>query len=254
MNKYKAICLDLDGTVYRGIEPIPEAVTFIDSMQNRGIEPYFITNNSSMTRLQLQEKLASFGIIANSDRIMTSAIAAARYCKENHNGATVMIIGEKGLEEALESEGILLTEEDPDIVVMGIDRGLTYAKLANACLAIRAGAHFIATNSDKAFPTERGLVPGNGSFAKLMENATGISPVFIGKPEAYMLEFIQQENGYLKEEMVMIGDNYDTDIQAGIRFGIDTVHVAGGVTSLEEIMTKEQIPTYTYRTLLEFEL
>jgi 4-nitrophenyl phosphatase len=254
LNKYKVICLDLDGTVYRGIEPIPEAVTFISTMQNRGIDPYFITNNSSMTRLQLQEKLASFGIKADSNRIMTSAIAAARYCKENFNGATVMMIGEKGLEEALKSEGILLTEEDPDVVIMGIDRGITYAKLANACLAIRAGAHFIATNSDKAFPTERGLVPGNGSFAKLMENATGISPVFIGKPEAYMLEFIQQENGYLKEEMIMIGDNYDTDIQAGIRFGIDTVHVAGGVTSLEEVMTKEQIPTYTYRTLLEFEI
>jgi 4-nitrophenyl phosphatase len=254
LNKYKVICLDLDGTVYRGIEPIPEAVTFISTMQNRGIDPYFITNNSSMTRLQLQEKLASFGIKADSNRIMTSAIAAARYCKENFNGATVMMIGEKGLEEALKSEGILLTEEDPDVVIMGIDRGITYAKLANACLAIRAGAHFIATNSDKAFPTERGLVPGNGSFAKLMENATGISPVFIGKPEAYMLEFIQQENGYLKEEMIMIGDNYDTDIQAGIRFGIDTVHVAGGVTSLEEVMAKAQIPTYTYRTLLEFEI
>ena len=254
MEKYKAICLDLDGTVYRGIEPIPEAVTFIGNMQHGGIDPYFITNNSSMTRLQLQEKLASFGIKADSNRIMTSAIAAAKYCKENFEGASVMMIGEKGLEEALKSEGILLTEEDPDVVIMGIDRGITYAKLANACLAIRAGAHFIATNSDKALPTERGLVPGNGSFAKLMEIATGISPVFIGKPEAYMLEFIQQENGYLKEEMIMIGDNYDTDIQAGIRFGIDTVHVAGGVTSLEEVMTKEQIPTYTYRTLLDSEI
>ena len=138
-----------------------------------------------------------------------------------------------------------MTATNPDVVIMGIDRDITYAKLADACLAIR-GAHFIATNSDKAFPTERGLVPGNGSFAKLMENATGISPVFIGKPEAYMLEFIQQENGYLKEEMIMIGDNYDTDIQAGIRFGIDTLHVAGGVTSLEEVMSKEQHTDLSY--------
>ncbi|HJF32789.1 MAG TPA: TIGR01457 family HAD-type hydrolase, partial [Sporosarcina psychrophila] len=83
MGKYKAICLDLDGTVYRGIEPIPEAVTFIEEMQQGGIDPYFITNNSSMTCLQLQEKLASFDIKADRNRIMTSAIAAAKYCKEN---------------------------------------------------------------------------------------------------------------------------------------------------------------------------
>ena len=84
MDKYKAICLDLDGTVYRGTEPISEAVSFIGNMQQNGIDPYFITNNSSMTRVQLREKLASFGITADPDRIMTSAIAAAKYCKENY--------------------------------------------------------------------------------------------------------------------------------------------------------------------------
>lgn len=252
MDKYKAICLDLDGTVYRGTAPISEAVSFIENMQQNGIDPYFITNNSSMTRIQLREKLASFGIKANSDCIMTSAIAAAKYCKENYYGASVMMIGEKGLEEALASEGIEITANNPDVIIMGIDRSITYAKLADACLAIRAGAHFVATNSDKAFPTERGLVPGNGSFVKLMENATGVLPVFVGKPEPHMLEFIQAEKGYLKEEMVMIGDNYDTDIQAGIRFGIDTVHVAGGVTSREEVLLKLRKPTYSYGTLLEW--
>ena len=125
---------------------------------------------------------------------------------------------------------------------MGIDREITYAKLADACLAIRAGAHFIATNSDHAFPTERGIVPGNGSFVKLMELSTGKSPVFVGKPEAHMLSFIQLKNGFKKDEMVMIGDNYDTDILAGIRFGIDTVHVEGGVTSKEEVLI-ERSPT-----------
>lgn len=252
MDRYKAICLDLDGTVYRGIEPIPEAVSFIAKMQQKGLDPYFITNNSSMTRLQFQDKLASFGIQAAADRIMTSAIAAAKYCKEHYAGASVMMIGEEGLEDALVSEGIQLTNEAPDVVIMGIDRGVTYAKLADACLAIRAGAHFIATNSDKAFPTEKGLVPGNGSFVKLMETATGKLPIFVGKPESHMLEFIQQAHGYRKEEMIMVGDNYDTDIQAGIRFGIDTLHVAGGVTSLEEVLTKEQQPTYHLQTLLEW--
>jgi len=252
MDHYKAICLDLDGTVYRGTEPISEAVTFIRNMQKNGIDPYFITNNSSMTRVQLWDKLASFGITADLERIMTSAIAAAKYCKDNYNGASVMMIGEKGLEEALVSEGIEITTTNPDVVIMGIDRSITYAKLADACLALRAGAHFIATNSDKAFPTERGLVPGNGSFVTLMESATGVLPLFVGKPESHMLEFIMEKNSYRKEEMILIGDNYDTDIQAGIRFGIDTIHVAGGVTSPEEVLLKSQRPTYSYQTLLDW--
>ena len=100
--------------------------------------------------------------------------------------------------------------------------------------------------------TERGLVPGNGSFVTLMESASGVLPLFVGKPESHMLEFIMAENGYRKEEMIMIGDNYDTDIQAGIRFGIDTIHVAGGVTSLEEVLLKSQRPTYSYQTLLDW--
>lgn len=253
INQYKAICLDLDGTVYRGTEPIPEAVQFIANAQKMGIDPYFVTNNASMTRVQIQEKLATFGIQANVDRIMTSAIAAAKYCKKSVEGASVMMIGEIGLEEALEAEGIRLTKQDPDVVMMGIDRGITYAKLADACLAIRSGARFIATNGDKAFPTERGLVPGNGSFVTLMETATGKKPVYVGKPEPYMLEFIQQMGDYRKEEMIMVGDNYDTDIQAGIRFGIDTLHVAGGVTSKEDLLEREQQPTYHVQTLLDWQ-
>ncbi|MFS0576533.1 TIGR01457 family HAD-type hydrolase [Sporosarcina sp. 179-K 3D1 HS] len=252
MERYKAVCLDLDGTVYKGIEPIPEAVTFIDRLQKQGVEPYFITNNSSMTREQIREKLLSFHIQADPGRIMTSAIAAAKYCAEHFAGGTVMMIGERGLEEALELEGIQLTGKHPDVVVMGIDRQISYAKLAEACLALRQGAHFIATNSDRAFPTERGLVPGNGSFVALMESASGKKPLFVGKPEPSMLRLIQQDQQYEKEEMIMIGDNYDTDIMAGIRFGIDTAHVAGGVTSPQEVQRKDNLPTYRFDTLLDW--
>ena len=86
----------------------------------------------------------------------------------------------------------------------------------------------------------------------LMESATGVLPLFVGKPESHMLEFIMVKNSYRKEEMILIGDNYDTDIQAGIRFGIDTIHVAGGVTSPEEVLLKSQQPTYSYQTLLDW--
>ena len=254
LKKYKAYCLDLDGTVYRGTEPIQEAVTFIAALQENGIDPYYITNNSSSTPQQVQEKLASFGIKADAKKIMTSAIAAAKYCKEILSGSTVQMIGEQGLEEALQLEGIEIVNDHPDVVIMGIDRAVDYEKLADICLAIRSGATFIATNGDKAIPTERGLLPGNGSFVKLVEYSTGKKPIFIGKPEPQMLGYIQAEKGYKKQEMVMVGDNYDTDILAGIRYGIDTIHVEGGVTSKKDVLLKEKQPTHLLRTLGDWKL
>lgn len=251
MDRYKAVCFDLDGTVYRGNEVIPEAAALIEGLQRGGIEPYYITNNSSGTAEQFQMKLLHMGIKAEADHIMTSAIASAKYCKEHFNGASVMMIGEEGLEEALVSEGFTLTSQHPDVVVVGIDRGITYEKLAAASLAIRAGAVFLATNGDRAFPTEKGLVPGNGSFVKLLESTTDRNAIYVGKPEPHLLHFIQQK-GYRKEEMIMIGDNYETDIQAGIRFGIDTIHVEGGVTSLETVMEQLERPTYLFKSLMDW--
>ncbi|MGN7387393.1 TIGR01457 family HAD-type hydrolase [Sporosarcina sp. SAFN-015] len=251
MDHYKAVCFDLDGTVYRGNEVIPEASALIQELQRNGIEPYYVTNNSSLTARQFQIKLLQMGIRTEPDQIMTSAIASAKYCKEQFEGASIMMIGEEGLEQALLSEGFQLTEQNPDVVVIGIDRSITYEKLAAASLAIRAGAHFLATNGDRAFPTERGLVPGNGSFVKLLESTTDRNAIYVGKPEPHMLHFIQQK-GYRKDEMIMIGDNYETDIQAGIRFGIDTIHVEGGVTSLETVKKQTELPTYLYKSLADW--
>lgn len=252
--KYQAFCFDLDGTVYKGDEPISEAVLLIRRLQETGLNPYFVTNNSSSTQLAVQSKLHSFGLKVRTSNIMTSAIAAARYCATHFGGASVMMIGETGLEEALQSVGMKITNVKPDVVVIGIDREVSYVKLSDACLAIASGAHFIATNGDKAIPTERGLEPGNGSFVKLVENATGVKPVFIGKPESHMLSYIQENGGYKKEEMVMIGDNYDTDIMAGIHFGIDTVFVEGGVTSMDELKKKKVQPSFVLRTLADYKV
>jgi 4-nitrophenyl phosphatase len=97
-------------------------------------------------------------------------------------------------------------------------------------------------------------LPGAGSIVKLLEFTTGVEPVFIGKPEPHMLAFIKNENGYSKEEMVMVGDNYDTDILSGIRYGIDTIYVEGGVTSKEEVLSQAEKPTHILRTLADWQL
>lgn len=252
MLSYKAYCLDLDGTVYKGSEPIPEAIKFVHYLQRNGIEPFFVTNNSSMTQLQLQEKLQKMDIGVEADHIMSSAIACANYIESTHSGKSVFVIGSNGLKDALDGKNILYTDEVAEVVVMGIDLQINYDKLATACLSIRAGAAFISTNKDHVFPSERGLVPGNGAFTKLVEHSTGVEPLFVGKPEPFMLELIQQKFGFEKEEMIMIGDNYQTDILTGIRMGIHTAHVNSGVNSKEEVQQEDAQPTYYLESLEEW--
>lgn len=229
MFNYKTVCLDLDGTVYRGVEPIPEAVRFIKRLQEAGIEPFYITNNASMTRTQLRQKLEGFDIYTTEEFIYTSGMAAAQYVKRELPYAKVFVIGTSALREELEAVQLELVEEGADAVVMGIDRDITYAKLATACLEVRAGATLIATNPDHAFPSHQGLLPGNGAFVKLVEFSTETDAIFCGKPSSIMLELIQQQTGAKKEDMVLIGDNMKTDLLAGVNFGINTIHVNSGV-------------------------
>lgn len=254
MKSYKAYCLDLDGTVYRGKEAVEGAADFIKRLQEKGIEPFYATNNASMTQRQIADKMAAFGIEAKETHVMTSAIAAASYIRQFYPGKKVFMIGSDGLSEALEKNGIERVAENADVVLMGIDRNVNYEKLATACLEVRKGAAFISTNKDLAFPSDRGLLPGNGAFTTLVAVSTGVEPLYIGKPEPHMLEAIRREWGYEKEEMVMVGDNYDTDIEVGIRFGIDTIHVNTGVTPTEEVLKKSVKPTYAIENLTHWPL
>ena len=250
MKKYKAYCFDLDGTVYRGKEGIPSAITFIHSLQEQGIEPFYVTNNASKTREKLQEALRAVGVEAKLDHIYSSALVTAKYIAANYTGKKVAMIGSDGLRSALVEADLVLTEENPDIYVMGIDPMITYEKLSKATIAIQKGATFIATNPDIKFPTEDGFIPANGSFARLIGEVAGVEPLYMGKPLPTMLEVLAKEHGFDKSEIVMIGDNYDTDIMCGIRFGCDTIHVNTGVSTTEVVLEKEQQPTYLVETLL----
>ncbi|MDX1807670.1 MAG: TIGR01457 family HAD-type hydrolase [Paenisporosarcina sp.] len=249
MKTYKAYCIDLDGTLYRGTEPIKETIQFIHQLQKQGIEPYYVTNNASQTPDQIMDKLNGFGVQAKRAHIMTSAIAAAKYIRLHYPGKTVSMIGERGLREALLEHDMEIVKASSDVFVMGIDRGISYEKMAEACLDVQHGAVFISTNSDRAFPNERGFMPGNGAWTSVIQTSTGVDPIFIGKPEGHMLDLIQSEHGFKKEEMVMIGDNYDTDILAGIHFGIDTIHVNSGVTSTSQVLEKQFQPTHCLESL-----
>ncbi len=159
------------------------------------------------------------------------------------------VIGEEGLLTALEEKGFQVTEENADFVVVGIDRDITYEKLAVACLAIRNGAIFISTNADIALPTERGFMPGNGAITTAIAVSTQTNPIYIGKPESIIMEQALKVLGTTKEETIMVGDYYDTDILAGMNAGLDTLLVHTGVTTKELLSKYDRQPTYAIDTL-----
>ena len=249
---YKAYCFDLDGTIYRGKAGIESAVQFVHHLQERGIEPFYLTNNSSKTRETLQQMLLAIGIIAPLTHIYSSSLATAKYVAKMSNDKRVNVVGEQGIRTALEQEGLMITDEQADILVMGIDRDMTYAKLAKASSYVQNGAQLIGTNGDIKFPNEDGFAPGNGSFVHLVANVAGVTPIFVGKPSPVMLQIVADDHSFTKNEMVMVGDNYDTDILCGINFGCDTIHVNTGVTPTELVKKQGKQPTYCVENLLQF--
>jgi 4-nitrophenyl phosphatase len=249
MMKYEGYLIDLDGTMYRGKEQIQEAVDFVKNLEKEGVPYLFITNNSANTREQVTERLQKFGVPASPEHVFTSSMATAAYIERESKKARVFMIGEIGLQQALENSGCDFVEEDADYVVMGIDRSLTYQKLETACLAVRKGAKLLSTNKDVAFPTDRGLVPGNGALTSVVAVSTGVEPTFIGKPEPIIMELAMQKLNLPKQKVLMIGDNYHTDILAGMNADLDTLLVYTGVTrTIDEIKPQER-PTYTIDSL-----
>ncbi|WP_016999769.1 TIGR01457 family HAD-type hydrolase [Mammaliicoccus lentus] len=252
MKDYKGYLIDLDGTMYKGSQVIEGAIEFIDYLNKEDKDYLFVTNNSSKTPEEVAEKLNEIGFHTSSEHVITTAMATAGYISEESSGATVYMVGGTGLRKSLNDAGLIVKDDEHvDYVVMGLDEEITYEKLTVACLAVRNGAKFISTNKDVSIPKERGFLPGNGSLTSVVSVSTGQTPIFIGKPETIIMEQALEKIGHAKEECIMIGDLYDTDILAGINSGIDTLHVHTGVTTFEEIQRKEVLPTYSIKNLLE---
>lgn len=251
MKQYDGYLIDLDGTMYLGKESIEAAGPFIQYLSEVDIPYLFVTNNSSKRPMEIIHELQKHGIHATEEQIFTSSMATANHIEEMNRGSSAFVIGEDGLTYALQKKGIKEKSVDPTHVVIGIDRKLTYEKLSQACLAIRNGATFISTNSDAAIPTEKGLLPGNGAITAAVQTSTGVEPLFIGKPSAIIMEQAIEVLG-VGRNVVMVGDNYDTDIQAGIQVGIDTLLVCTGVTKREYTPQLQVQPTHICNDLNEW--
>ena len=250
--RYKGYLIDLDGTMYKGNEPIDGAKQFIDYLNDENIPYVFITNNSTLPREAVVEKLGSFGITTTIEHVLTSATATANYIKAEKANARCYVIGEAGLQQAFHDASITMTDVDCDYVVVGLDRNITYEKLSKACLLIRNGATFLSTNKDAAIPTEKGLVPGNGALTASIAVSTGVEPVFIGKPEKTMADEALKLIGMDCANVLMIGDNYETDISFGIRANIDTLMVLTGFSKVSSLENVAEKPTYVRANLIEW--
>jgi 4-nitrophenyl phosphatase len=253
LKDYNGYLIDLDGTMYRGNEVIEEAPAFVEKLRQDGKSFLYLTNNSSKTPEQVAKKLNTLGIYAKPEDVFTSSMATAKYVKRKLPNARCYVIGEEGLFDALKREGISITDEvECDAVIIGIDTHITYEKLAKASLAVQKGAVLLSTNSDNAFPAEDGLVPGNGAFTSVITVSTGKEAQYIGKPETIIVEEALKVLGTTKTETILVGDNYNTDIRAGINAGIDTLMVFTGVTPFEHYNQLPEKPTYYVKKLNEW--
>lgn len=237
----KNYLIDMDGVLVRGNQPVPGAAEFINRLSERGARFLILTNNSIYTPQDLQLRLQRIGLKIPDGHIYTSAMATAQFLQTQNPGGTAYAVGEAGLTTALHEGGYLLTDHNPDYVVLGETTTYSFERITRAVRLVAEGARFIATNRDVSGPGEGGLTPATGAVAALIATATGIKPYFIGKPNPLMMRTALNTIDAHSEESVMVGDNMDTDIIAGMEAGMDTLLVLTGVT------TREIVTRYPYR-------
>ncbi len=232
----KGYLIDMDGVLVRGRVPIPGAQAFLGRLRAQGVPFLVLTNNPMYTPRDLSHRLAVSGLEVPAESIFTSAMATAAFLKAQRDRGTAFVVGETGLTSAIHDAGYVLTDHDPEYVVLGETLAYNFETITKAVRLVAAGARFIATNPDASGPAEEGMVPACGAMAALIQTATGREPFFIGKPNPYMMRSALNYLGIHSEEAVMIGDRMDTDIVAGVEAGLDTVLVLSGMTRGEDIV------------------
>ena len=239
-NKKAFIC-DMDGVIYHGNNLLPGVPEFVDWLKREEKNFLFLTNSSERAPRELQEKLARLGLDVDQSHFYTSALATAAFVASQAPGCTAYVIGETGLSNALYDAGITMNDIDPDYVIVGESRNYTYENILRAVKFVQNGAKLLGTNPDLTGPTEQGIVPATGALISPIEQATGNTAYFVGKPNPLMMRTALRKLGCRREETAIIGDRMDTDIIAGVESEIATVLVLSGVT------TREAVQSFAYR-------
>ncbi|WP_345751721.1 HAD-IIA family hydrolase [Microbacterium rhizophilus] len=226
---------DMDGVLVHENVPIPGARELLAKWRDEETPFLVLTNNSIFTPRDLSARLRASGIEVPEDRIWTSALATADFLKSQAPGGSAFVIGEAGILTAMHEAGFIMTETDPDYVVVGETRNYSFEAITKAIRLIGRGARFIVTNPDATGPSAEGPLPATGAIAALITKATGRVPYVVGKPNPMMFRSALNRIGAHSENTGMIGDRMDTDIVAGIEAGLHTVLVMTGISDDREI-------------------
>ncbi|MBT1035855.1 HAD-IIA family hydrolase [Canibacter sp. lx-45] len=235
-DRVKCWLTDMDGVLVHEQKPIPGAAELLDHWRKNGQEYLVLTNNSIFTARDLSARLAASGIAVPEDRIWTSALATATFLKAQAPGGTAFVLGEAGLLTALHEAGFVMTESNPDFVVVGETRNYSFDAMTKAIRFINAGARFISTNPDATGPSADGPLPATGAINALITKASGRVPYIVGKPNPMMFRSALNKIGAHSENTAMIGDRMDTDIVAGMEAGLHTILVKTGIADEREIL------------------
>ncbi len=254
MHTVKNFITDMDGVLVKGKQLIPGADRFLHRLEELG-KPYLVlTNNPLYTPRDLAHRLRNIGLEIPPERLFTSAMATASFLHSQRPRGTAFVIGESGLTQAVHEIGYVITDTEPDYVVLGETETYNYEVITKAVRLIEDGAQFIATNPDVSGPTESGTVPGCGAMAALIEKASGKAPFFVGKPNPLMMRSALNYLDVHSEDSAMIGDRMETDIVAGVESGMRTILVLTGVTRREDIERYPYRPTWVVESVAEIEL
>ena len=235
---------DMDGVLVHEEEAIPGAAEFVGRLRERGRPFLLLTNNSIYTARDLQARLSRSGIEVPEESIWTSALATAQFLDKQRPGGTAYVIGEAGLTTAMHEIGYVLTDRDPEYVVLGETRTYSFEAITTAIRLIERGARFIATNPDPTGPSTAGPIPATGSVAALVTRATRVEPYFVGKPNPLMMRSALNRIDAHSESTVMVGDRMDTDIVSGLEAGLRTILVLTGSTRPEAVERFPYRPTH----------
>jgi NagD protein len=227
--------IDMDGVIYRGSQLIPGADQFISELRAANIPFLFLTNNSQRTRRDVATKLQRLGIDVEPRHVFTCAMATARFLASQKPAGTAFVIGEGGLLTALHHNGYAIVDKDPDYVVVGEGRTMTFELVEAGLKMILGGAKLVATNLDPNCPTHDGARPGCGAIAAMLETAAGVKAFGVGKPSPLMLRAARKELGLSTDETIVIGDTMETDILGGAQLGFKTILVLSGGTRQEDL-------------------
>lgn len=255
---FRAAILDLDGTVYRGDEPIPGAVEGVQALRDAGLDLVFVSNNPTRTPASFARKLGSMGVEASPEEILTSGTVTVAYLAEAHPDAPIFVVGESGLREQFRTAGLELTAEPTraEVVVVSYDRGFDYEKLTDALHALADGdAAFVGTDPDRVIPAADGtVVPGSGAIVGSVAATTDREPDrVLGKPDPFTTERVLDRLGVRGEDCLLVGDRLDTDVEMGRRTGATTVLVLTGVSDRDDAANARRPPDHVIASLADVE-